>query len=314
MNLKRRSDIFLLGFITLSLLVHLLVFYLLPRQALLTPPPDKKPVYIDLRPPKPQSRELDVPVRPETEAPRETPAKRLGPADQVVKQETAPKGKDFEDMAPKAVTPAREQKPSVAIQPTRPAPPPTPAPKPAEVDPWRRPGSAGPLTPAQPTPTVVESTPPETRTPPSPEQLKSIDLMASAKSAAASITDVWRNKYRAEVEEGDTVWLDMEKDILISFFKRFRDNVYMVWNYPDLAKERGQEGTCLLKVTITRDGAVKGVELKESSGYWLLDDAAIRAIKKGAPYGPLPKTYLKEELNIMTFFQYEIARSRPLLY
>jgi periplasmic protein TonB len=315
MNLKRRSDIFLLGFITLSLLVHLLLFYLLPEHALMPTAPEKKPVYVDLRPPQPLSRELDLPPLPELDKPRETPAKRLGPVDQVVEKEIAPKGEDFDDRTPRSKQPSRLPRPSAAVEPAKSRPkssPKTKQPSPpspqAEAEPWRRPGSDGTGASSQPSPPAPE------RTPLSPEYLKGINLMASAKSAAAGISDRWRRKYRTEVEEGDTVWLDMEKDILISFFQRFRNNVYMVWNYPDLAKERGQEGTCLLKVTITRDGEVKDVVLKEPTDHPLLDNEAIRAIRKGASYGPLPKAYPKDELNIMVFFQYEITRTRPRLY
>ena len=309
MDLNRRSDIFLLGFVTLSLLLHLLFLYLLPKHALVPVPPEKKPVYVDLRPPQPLSRELDIPARPEQEKPRDTPAKRLGPSDQVVQKEVAPKGEDFDDRTPKAVSPvARQatQKPTPEIKPSKP-PQPT-----AATEPQRRPGSSGPPIPTQPSPKKPETT--ADRTPQSPERLKNLDLLASAKSAAASVSDQWRRKYRTEVEEGDTVWLDTEKDILISFFQRFRRNVEMVWNYPDIAKELGQEGTCLLKVTITREGDVKDVVLKETSGHPLLDHEAMQAIRKGATYGPLPKAFPKDELNIMVFFKYELTRTRPFLY
>jgi protein TonB len=66
-------------------------------------------------------------------------------------------------------------------------------------------------------------------------------------------------------------------------------------------------------VTITREGEVKGVILKESSGYPLLDNAAMNAVRKGASYGPLPSAYPKDELNIMVFFHYGLDR-RPALY
>ncbi|MEJ2201260.1 MAG: TonB family protein [Desulfuromonadaceae bacterium] len=310
---KRHSDIILLLFILLSLLVHLLLAVLLPRQIIPSTPAEKKPVVVDLRRPSHLSRELDAPIRPELDKPRETPAKRLGPTNQRVEKEKAPKGKDFDDRTPRLATPTPQPQPEAsASQPTRPAAQPAPSVKPStqkNVELRRRPGKAGPLPlPSQLTP---ESMAGKNHRPPSPERLKSLDLMASANSAAINVSDRWRRKYRTEVEEGNTVWLDMGKDILISFFQRFRRNVEMVWGYPDQAMLRGQQGTCLLKITITRDGKVKDVVLKESSGYPLLDNEAIRAIRKGAPYGPLPKSYPREELNIMAFFQYEYTPTQP---
>ncbi|MCY4237514.1 MAG: TonB family protein [Rhodospirillaceae bacterium] len=49
--------------------------------------------------------------------------------------------------------------------------------------------------------------------------------------------------------------------------------------YPYLARRSGQEGRAVLRVTVTPDGAAAAVRLHESSGYRLLDKAAIKAIK-----------------------------------
>lgn len=321
MDLNRRSDIILLGFILFSLLLHLLFIYLWPQRLTTLEKPEPKPVYIDLRPSRPLDRELDVPRRSEPAKSRTTPARRLGAENREVKKETAPKGKDFEDLAPRArpAAKAASPTPTPAVKPVKPTPPtekPTPktgkpSPRtPAEVEPWRRPGDEGPASAAQP---AAPAAPTTERVPPSLAQLKNLDLLGSAKTAAASVTDQWRRKYRADVEEGDTVWLDMEEDILISFFKRFRDNIYMVWNYPARARELGQTGTCLLRITISRDGTVKNVILKETSGYPILDNEATRAVRKGAPYGPLPTAFPKDELNIMVFFHYDF-NNRPALY
>ncbi len=315
MNQNRRSDIFLLGFILLSLLLHLLFLFLAPKQAWVPAEVEKKPVYVDLRPPQPVSRELDLPIPKVPEKPRETPAKRLADRDHQAKKESAPKGRDLEDRNPKTQAPPPAPKPA---PPTKPAP--KPAPKPGGKPPLpapkqpQRPSGEGPAAPQERTPEPSLPAPAQPQVPRrSPEDLKNLNLLASAKTAAANVGDQWRRKYRAEVDEGDTVWLDTEKDILISFFRRFRDNVYMVWNYPGRARQLGQEGVCLLRVTITRDGNVKGVILKESSGYPLLDNEAMRAVQKGASYGPLPSAYPKNELNIMVFFHYALDR-RPALY
>jgi protein TonB len=118
----------------------------------------------------------------------------------------------------------------------------------------------------------------------------------------------WRQKHRGEVERGDAVWLDTERDLLISFFERFRTNIYGVWNYPQPAIEHNEQGTCLLRVTVNRDGTVREVELVESSGYPLLDREAMAAVRKGAPYGALPRSYESDSLTIFAFFQYRLGK------
>jgi protein TonB len=298
MQLDRHQNALLLGFITASLLLHLLLIYLLPELSLFPPPPAKEPVVVELRPsepPKVRERELDLP--PDTpETPRDRPAKRLGSMDRQVERETAPKGDSPEDSTPRTARPA-----------TRPAPPAArteqllQTPEAAE----KRPAGEGPAA---------------TEAPPSPEQRPDVSmkaLMASATQAAQAVAEKqiaeWRQKYREEVEQGDAVWLDMEKDLLHSFFQRFRDNIYGVWNYPRRSAERGEEGTCLLKITINHDGTVKEVQLRETSGHRDLDEEALAAVRKGAPYGKLPSSYKEETLTIFAFFQYNLTR-RPMIY
>jgi protein TonB len=49
--------------------------------------------------------------------------------------------------------------------------------------------------------------------------------------------------------------------------------------YPASARRRGEEGTVVLKVLVTVDGAASSVELERSSGSAALDDAAREAVK-----------------------------------
>lgn len=50
--------------------------------------------------------------------------------------------------------------------------------------------------------------------------------------------------------------------------------------YPVTARRRGQEGLVLLSVVVSAQGTVIRVGIKQSSGFDLLDDAALRAVRK----------------------------------
>lgn len=99
-------------FVIASLLLHLLLL------ALPEPPepaiPAEKPVYVEMSDYTP-SRELDLPEQPNQK--RDTPAKRLGPSDQVVANETAPKGDAPEDRLPEITVPVQPE-----VQPDKPEP------------------------------------------------------------------------------------------------------------------------------------------------------------------------------------------------
>ncbi|HEX9874828.1 MAG TPA: hypothetical protein VGA43_10735, partial [Deferrimonas sp.] len=181
MELNRPQNPLLLGFIAFSLLLHLLLIYLLPQRSLFTAPAPEEPVYVEVRPPQVQERELDLPVH-EKETPRETPARRLGPADQVVKKETAPKGEAPEDRTPVAV---RQPAPPAKPRPqSKPSPPPKPSEPVVQHQAARPPASA---------PEAVET----------PKPLPDMKtLMAATNLAAQNIAekqiDEWRRKYRTD--------------------------------------------------------------------------------------------------------------------
>lgn len=303
MKPDKRPHLLLAGFLIASLLLHLLVVLLLPREGVLPPPPEKPPVYVEIVPPAkkpPQPRELDLPETKTPPTPRTTPAKRLGPQDQQVARETAPQGKDPEDRPvrkaapPTAAVPA-PPKPATAPPKPRPAPPAETPPRPLGEGP-----TAAPATPAEPT----------TPAPTAPKELPDLQALLKLPQATVSrLEDQWRQKYRKDVEAGNAVWLDTEKDLLISFFKRFRDRIYGVWNYPVRSRERGEEGTCLLRITVNRDGTLANVQLLESSGYPRLDDEALSAVRKASPFGPLARSYEEETLTIFAFFRYSITGS-----
>jgi periplasmic protein TonB len=298
MDLDRRQNFLLTGFILFSLLLHLLLLLILPQGDLLQAPPPAEPVYVEVRPPR--VRELDAPPPAEV-SPRQTPAKRLGPVDQRVEKEVAPLGDAPEDRMPRP-TPA----PAPAPRPPAPQPRPTPEqvqPRTAMPAPTR-PGESGPP-PAPVIPDTQAAPPPVAPAPPAPPDLQA--LLTLPEATVARIEDEWRRKHRAEVERGNAVWLDMEKDMLISFFQRFRNNVYGVWKYPRRAAERGEEGVLLLKITVNRQGELLDVQIAEGSPFILLDDEAEAAVRKAAPFGPLPRAYPDETLTIFAFFQYRLS-------
>jgi protein TonB len=288
MELSRRQNLLIAGFLLLSLLLHLLLL-LLPETGLLRQIEKPQPVYVEVRPPQQRDRELDLPARPTPPLPRQTPAKRLADQDQVAVRETAPQGEDAED------TPRSARTPNVQAQPaTAPAPhhPPTALNLPEPLE---------PVSPQGDRPTAAQ--PPAPRRPPS---IK--DLTTLTPTTLARLESDWRRKYREGIEKGDTVWLDTEQDLLISFFRRFRTNIYNVWNYPARARMREEEGSCLLRIVVSRQGTIEKVDLLESSGSSDLDEEAIRAVRKGAPYGPLPAAYPHPQLNIMAYFRYNLNR------
>ncbi len=59
-------------------------------------------------------------------------------------------------------------------------------------------------------------------------------------------------------------------------------------NYPDEARRKGLSGSLLVSVWVAKDGKVKRIKIHRSSGYRVLDDAAVRIVRLAAPFSPFP--------------------------
>lgn len=57
-------------------------------------------------------------------------------------------------------------------------------------------------------------------------------------------------------------------------------------NYPEEARRKQLYGTLRMMVAILPDGSIKEIEILKSSGYKVLDDAAIRIVRLAAPFQP----------------------------
>jgi len=85
-------------------------------------------------------------------------------------------------------------------------------------------------------------------------------------------------------------------------------------NYPDEARQKQVHGQLVLTVALNRDGSVKRMDIIQSSGHKVLDDAAERSVQLAAPFQHLPKTGEEvDELYITRTWQYlpgDILRNR----
>ncbi|MGP0566636.1 MULTISPECIES: TonB family protein [unclassified Nitrospina] len=58
--------------------------------------------------------------------------------------------------------------------------------------------------------------------------------------------------------------------------------------YPDTARQRGVEGRTVVAFELARDGNLVQVSVAQSSGFDVLDQAAMKAIRDGSPYEAIP--------------------------
>jgi protein TonB len=77
-------------------------------------------------------------------------------------------------------------------------------------------------------------------------------------------------------------------------------------NYPEEARLQKLHGDVLLLVAINADGSLREVQIRQSSGNKILDEAAMRIVRLAAPFPPLPPEVRKDTdvLEIIRTWQF----------
>lgn len=82
---------------------------------------------------------------------------------------------------------------------------------------------------------------------------------------------------------------------------------YQHVRYPKRALKLNQEGTVLLEVIIDRQGGLLSTKVIQSSGYSALDDAALSAVEKTAPFPALPEGIQGNQIEFTLPFTFQIS-------
>lgn len=89
-----------------------------------------------------------------------------------------------------------------------------------------------------------------------------------------------------------------------AYMERLREKVENIWKYPEEAARKGIYGDLVIAFVIRKDGSLGSVELLRTSGYPILDEYALRALRDGEPYWPLPEGWGQNSLQITGHFIY----------
>jgi TonB family protein len=72
------------------------------------------------------------------------------------------------------------------------------------------------------------------------------------------------------------------------FTGKVRQRIASAKYYPRTAQRRGMEGKPVIAFTLNKQGRLVKVNLAQSSGYQMLDQAALEAVQQAAPYPEIP--------------------------
>lgn len=117
----------------------------------------------------------------------------------------------------------------------------------------------------------------------------------------------FRDHVQEDLVEGDSIDLSTTKFRYIGYFTNLRKQIEMTWVYPTLAARNGKQGSVFLEFTIAKNGKASKIKVLRSSGYRILDESIVQAIREASPFAPLPQSIGKERLRITGTFYYIIS-------
>ncbi len=112
------------------------------------------------------------------------------------------------------------------------------------------------------------------------------------------------SKLPEDIDSGKNIQLNTEQFKFHSYYINLKRKIELVWEYPYLARESGLQGRLLMRFVINRDGSLAEAKVLRSSGFALLDQEALRAVRDAAPFPPLPARMNSDRLVVNATFEY----------
>ena len=207
-----------------------------------------------------------------------------------------------------AYRPAPDKGPShyrvrlVDLPPSTRSAPPEVRPLPKQTPPATKPPEA----PDKPEPPVKHGPAPEAARPEAPKEQGAPGRVlgpGAIYDTEAIDTAAREPRAREEAESGGVTF--STKDMMYrGYLDMLRQKVESIWRYPPEAASRGLYGDLIIRFVILKDGSLGEVKVLRTSGYGMLDEAAVRALRDGVPYWPLPKGWERDSLPITGRFIY----------
>jgi protein TonB len=105
-----------------------------------------------------------------------------------------------------------------------------------------------------------------------------------------------------------TINLDDRQPRFLDYLGRLKQRIQSEWSYPEDAQRVGMGGELVLVFTLNKAGTLTHIQLIESSGFPVLDNEALRAVKAAAPFDPFPPQLGDDPWNISAIFRYHSPR------
>jgi len=111
----------------------------------------------------------------------------------------------------------------------------------------------------------------------------------------------------------DELWVtpDTREAALAPYVDSWRRRVERIEiDYPAIARRAGVQASPVLDVAIAADGKLEKVQIRRSSGYPDLDQAALEVLKLASPFDPFPPELARETRTLHVVYEYQFVGGR----
>lgn len=109
-----------------------------------------------------------------------------------------------------------------------------------------------------------------------------------------------RSQWKSSLPRREFISANTRKYEFASYMSAWVSKVERVgnMNYPSELRRKKLHGDLILTVGIHQNGTVESIDVKRSSGFSEIDQAAIRIVQMAAPYSPLPDN-IREHVDVL---------------
>ena len=105
---------------------------------------------------------------------------------------------------------------------------------------------------------------------------------------------------------GGAISLSTKEFRYMSYFSKLREAILSTWDYPPRAQRSRLSGRVRVRFSIGAAGELTEVVVLTSSGFPILDRHVVQALRKAAPFAPLPAHFPSSPLSVSGVFVYVI--------
>lgn len=98
----------------------------------------------------------------------------------------------------------------------------------------------------------------------------------------------------------------IDQEVLGKFGRGLRDRAAPLANYPLLAKHNGWQGTVKVLVRFARSGIAYQISVKDSSGYKVLDEQAVKMVELACAHYALPQVLTNKAFSVIVPIEFSL--------